>query len=700
VITVETLFVMAVSVPVAGAAVGVALRRRPALAHRLACAAVIAGSALGLVLAASALAAGAPHRFRFAGPVPGYPFTFLLDPLAGFFLGLVSVLAGLCAWYNLDYGLAGDPGPSLPMQTFCLSVLVSSMGTVVVANDVITFLAAWELMAVSTFLLVSYEHEKPEARRAAYIFLVASQVGTAFILAAFLGLAHHAGTIEFDAFRQARAMTPLARDLLFLMALVGFGTKAGLVPLHAWLPMAHPVAPSPVSALMSGVMIKTAIYGLVRFAFEFVRDLPGAWGLVVLAAGAVSAVLGVLFALLEHDLKRLLAYHSVENIGIITMGVGAALFLSGSGRPVAAGYALAAGLFHTANHGLFKTLLFLGAGAVLHATEERNMDELGGLLRAMPHTGALFLVGAMAICGFPPLNGFASEWMTYKALWTLSQSDHAWARPMGPLAAAALAAVGGLAASCFAKAFGITFLGVPRSARARAAREVPAGMVRPMAVLAALCLLLGLAPGALVPALARTLPASLSAGRDALARSPALSLPEVDPGTAAAMPLPLCAAFVLALGLAMAGFSIGWRLLGRRPSPPRTYGPWACGYPALAPSPPPQAAKDGVRDVHRDAAGRTQYTAASFSQPFAYLLRQFLSRRKHLELQGKRSEYLPERIVLRVQSRNPFESWVYKPLRRALVRLSWQVARLQAGSVQLYLGYMLGTVVLLLLLAP
>ncbi|MBI4865197.1 MAG: hydrogenase 4 subunit B [Candidatus Riflebacteria bacterium] len=688
-LTAERLALVACGVPAAGLLAAVGLYRRLPLAHRLFSACLAAGSLAGAGLGLLGLLADRPLRIAFAGPHPSLPVTLLLDPLAGLFLLLICGLAAHAAWYGREYALHGDPAPSLLLQDLTVAGLIAAMAGVVLSNDVVTFLATWELMTVATFVLVLQEHGRTEARKAAYVLLVASQLGTACIVVALLGLAQQAGSLSFDAFRQLGPLSPALRNTLFALALIGFGTKAGLVPLHVWLPLAHPVAPSHVSALMSGVMIKTAVYGLIRCCFELFRDLDASWGLAILSLATVSAFLGVLFALMEHDLKRLLAYHSIENIGIILMGVGAGLWLEASAVPVLGGYALAAALFHTVNHGLFKALLFMGAGSVICATGHRNLEEMGGLLKRMPRTGLTFFIGAMAICALPPLNGFASEWMVYKTLWALSQAADPWAQPLGALVAAVLATVGGLAAACFAKAFGVAFLGLPRSRRAADAVEVGPDMWVPMASLAAGCALLGLVPGLVLPLLARALPACVN---DA---APALT----DPGAFLALPVPAGPApylspiaILVAIGLVPLGFHLAWRWLGESFDRPRVYGPWSCGYPGDAPAP-----ATGGGHV---AMGRAQYTATAFSQPFAFLFRQFFSRRKLLDVHAKKTEYLPERIVVRIRIRSPFDRWIYGPLRLTVLWLSGRVARIQAGSVQLYLGYMLATLVLLLLVAP
>src|SRR3989442_5197049 len=330
-----------------------------------------------------------------------------------------------------------------------------------------------------------------------------SHIGTGCIMLGFLLLFQASGGYGFDGFHAlGEKLPPGPRNAAFLLFLFGFGIKAGIVPLHIWLPVAHPVAPSNVYALMSGVIIKTGIYGLTRVLFDFLGTPPLWWGVTVLTVGTISAVLGVLYALMEHDLKRLLAYHSIENIGIILMGLGAALMFLHSGHPVLATLALIAGLYHTINHATFKGLLFLGAGAVLHATHTRNMEEMGGLIKRMPQTAFFFLIGAVAISALPPLNGFVSEWLTYQALLQgFGTTEGLW-RLVFPLSGAMLALTGALAAACFVKAFGITFLAQPRSDHAAQAHEAAPSMLFAMAVLTAACVLLGLFPTALVRLLA------------------------------------------------------------------------------------------------------------------------------------------------------------------------------------------------------
>ncbi len=353
-------------------------------------------------------------------------------------------------------------------------------------------------MALAAYCLVSFEHEKPEARSAGVLYFVMSHIGTGCIMLGFLLLFQATGGYGFAGFHalsgNADWLSSGSRNAAFLLFLLGFGVKAGIVPLHTWLPAAHPVAPSNVSAFLSGVIIKTGIYGMARVFFYFLGTPPMWWGVTVLTIGTISAVLGVLYALMQHDLKRLLAYHSIENIGIILMGFGASLMFLHTGHPLLATLALIAGLYHTINHAVFKGLLFLGAGAVLHATHTRDMEHMGGLAKRMPQTAFFFLVGAVAISALPPLNGFVSEWLTYQSLLQGFGTTDSLVRLMFPIGGALLALTSALAAACFVKAFGITFLAQPRSEAAAQAHEAPLTMLLGQGVLVAACVFLGLCP--------------------------------------------------------------------------------------------------------------------------------------------------------------------------------------------------------------
>ncbi|HYQ80668.1 MAG TPA: proton-conducting transporter membrane subunit, partial [Anaeromyxobacteraceae bacterium] len=471
--------------------------------------AILAGAVAGAAVALGVLRGGPAPPLRAALPrlFPMAAMSLSLDGLSAFFLLVVALVAAASAVYGPSYLAAHARAPVV--QTLSLGAFVGCMALVCCAGDLLSFLLAWEGMTLASWVLVVSDTRDEEHTRAGLLYLVMAHAGTAALLVVFLTLADRARAFDFPSVRAAaRALDPSTRTALFMVALAGFGAKAGVVPLHVWLPKAHPAAPSHASALMSGVMLKVALYGVLRFGFDLLAPadgrLPTSWGWTVLFLGTASAVIGVLLALQQHDLKRLLAFHSVENVGIILIGAGLAMLLAGGRGPQPlAALALAAALLHTLNHAAFKGLLFLGAGSVIARTGVRNMEELGGLARRMPWTAWLFLLGAIAISALPPLNGFVSEWMTFQALLLGGARLGGASGLLAGVAASMLALTGGLAAACFAKAFGVTFLGRPRSKHAEHAAESPWPMIAGMALLALACLGLGLAPGWLLRLLDR-----------------------------------------------------------------------------------------------------------------------------------------------------------------------------------------------------
>ena len=374
-------------------------------------------SLLGLVFVLGGFFPPGPVRIPIPAPLPWVESELFIDGLSAFFLGIVFLMGFLSSLYAIGYMREYDGRRRGRAAPLFFNLLLLSMALVVSAGDMLTFLLAWEGMGLSSYFLVIFEHDRPESRRAGLIYLIATHIGTAGIFLAFLFLVRHSGTFSFDGFTRVSIDDPAVLAAAFGFALVGFGTKAGMFPFHIWLPHAHPEAPSPVSALMSGVMIKMGVYGIVRFLFYLLPSPPPSFGGIVIAFGLLSGFFGVLYAIAQHDLKRLLAFHSVENIGIILLGVGAASLCLSAGHPGPARLLLAGGLFHVLNHALFKGLLFMGAGAVYQGTHTKNIERMGGLMRGMPLTGLTFPLGSMAISAVPPMNGFASEFAIYRGLW-------------------------------------------------------------------------------------------------------------------------------------------------------------------------------------------------------------------------------------------------------------------------------------------
>lgn len=620
--------------------------RRPEWAGRLGAGGALVGSALGLVPVARVLLGGEVGTFEMAWAVPGGALSLGLDPLSAFFLAPILVLTAATAGYGYGY-LASDAHPRrCGLAWLWFDLLAASMVLVVTARNGLLFLVAWEVMAVASYFLVVHHAEREGVVRAGWIYLVATHLGTAFLLLLFARLAAQSGSFDF-AHWQAPAGGAFG---LFVLALIGFGAKAGLAPLHLWLPEAHPAAPSHVSALLSGAMIKTGIYGLLRM-LEILGPVSERWGALLLGVGLVSALLGVLLALAQRDLKRLLAYSSVENVGIVLAGIGFASLAHGRGAEGIAAVALAGALLHVWNHALFKGLLFLAAGSIGHAVGSFDLERLGGLLRRMPWTGATFLVGAAAISGLPPLNGFVSEFLLY-----LAALRGAVASPLPPIAPLALIAglglVGGLAAATFAKAAGIALLGEPRSPEAAAAHEVGRrGMRGSMVVLASACGVLGLAgPIGLAAArapVAQLLEASLETERTLGALAPTLWWVG---GVGGAV---LIAALLLAW---LRRSALAGRNVRRGPT-------WDCGYLATTP--------------------RMQYTASSFAQPLTALFGALV--RERLSPPGASAPF-PEPRRFASEARDPAEA-PFRRLFEAVAALARRLATLETGSTHLYVLY-------------
>ncbi len=620
------------------------------------------GGAMGLLAGVRGLFGGAIESVSIPWPMPGVALHIGMDPLSAFFLLPISGLGLLGALYGAGYQRGGD-AKKLGAGWFNYNLLLASMVVVVTSRNAILFLIAWEVMALSSFFLVTHEHEKQHVRTAGWIYLVATHLGTAFLLALFVILGERAGSYEFSAFAKAGgAMPPVLAAVAFFFALIGFGTKAGFIPLHVWLPEAHPAAPSHVSALMSGVMIKTGIYGLVRL-LACLGAPPAWWGWCLLAVGVVSGVMGVLLALAQHDIKRLLAYHSVENIGIIALGLGVGYLGLSQGSTTMAVLGFAGALLHVANHAIFKGLLFLGAGSILHGTGTGDIDHLGGLYKRMPWTGTTFLVGAAAISGLPPLNGFVSEFLVYFGAFTGVVSAPPVVVVSGLAVIAGLALIGGLASACFAKAFGIIFLGEPRSDHARHAHEANGLMLGPMVVLAAFCVLIGflapLAVRAVMPAVGMLVPVSTRALNEGIA--PVLApLGWITAGFAAFAVL----AGLLAL---LRAALLSKRTVGAT-------GTWDCGY--------------------ARPTARMQYTASSFAQPLMGVFRGLLGTR---DITVKPLGTFPAAASFASETPDPFRSRFYDPLFARTLGLLAHLRGAQQGRVQMYVLYIALTLIAFLI---
>lgn len=620
------------------------------------------GGALGFLAAVQGLFGGTIESMSVPWSMPGGELHLGMDPLSAFFLIPITGLGLLGAIYGAGYQRGGD-AKKLGVGWFHYNLLLASMVVVVTSRNAILFLIAWEVMALSSFFLVTHEHEKPHVRTAGWIYLVATHLGTAFLLALFVILGEKAGSYEFSAFaRVGGTLSPGLSIAAFFFALIGFGAKAGFIPLHVWLPEAHPAAPSHVSALMSGVMIKTGIYGLIRL-LACLGAPPAWWGWCLLAVGLVSAIMGVLLALSQNDLKRLLAYCSVENIGVIAVGLGVGYLGLSHGSTTVAVLGFAGALLHVLNHAIFKGLLFLGAGSVLHGAGTGDMNRLGGLYKRMPWTGTTFLIGAAAISGLPPLNGFVSEFLIYFGAFSAVVSAPSVVVVSGLAVITGLALTGGVAAACFAKAFGGVFLGEPRSDDAVRAHEANGLMRWPMVVLAACCVLIGflapLAVRAVLPAVGMLVPVTPGALDAGIA--PALApLGWISAGCAA------FAGLVVLLAL-LRGALLSGRTVGAS-------GTWDCGY--------------------AKPTARMQYTASSFAQPLMAVFSGLLGTRG---VSVRPKGLFPENASFASETPDLFRSRLYDPLFTHTLWLLAYFRGAQHGRVQMYVLYVALTLIAFLI---
>jgi formate hydrogenlyase subunit 3/multisubunit Na+/H+ antiporter MnhD subunit len=625
------------------------------------------------VIAAISLTAAAAHLVGVAEPATlslplGLPWLgahFRLDALSAFFLLVIDLGALSASLFALGYGEHEEaPERVLPFYP----AFLAGMTLVLLADDAFTFLVSWEFMSLTSWALVVSHHRVAENLRAGFVYLVMASFGTLALLLAF-GLL--AGPNGLYAFAQMRAAHPSAMvgALALILALIGAGSKAGIVPLHVWLPLAHPAAPSHVSGLMSGVMTKVAVYGFVRIAFELAGPPAWWWSIVVLTLAGITTVMGVLYALMQHDLKRLLAYHTVENIGIIFIGLGLALAFKAHGMLFAAALAFTAALLHVLNHSLFKSLLFFGAGAVLTATGERDMEHLGGLIHRMPQTAFVFLIGCAAISALPPLNGFVSEWLTFQAI-LLSPQLPSWGlKLLVPAVGALLALSAALAAACFVKAYGVTFLGRPRTHVAKTAVETDRCSLAAMFLLAALCLLAGIFPGAFIDALAPVSTALIGERMPAQIGAQWLAIVPIAASRSSYDGLLVFLFMIISGGLAASAIHrLASDRLRRAPA-------WDCGYP--------------------DASPATQYTAASFAQPIRRVFGTVVFGAREIGEVPLPGDVRPARLEVRLS--DPVWDSLYAPLAAAIGFAADRLNRLQFLTIRQFLTLVFCALVALLL---
>ncbi|MEZ5605391.1 MAG: hydrogenase 4 subunit B [Burkholderiaceae bacterium] len=625
-----------------------------------------AGGLFGLALFGIALAALFDRSQVAVLPIglPGLPFHLRLDALSAFFLLVIGASAAGVSAFAAGYFRRGE---GTPPGLLCLQyhVFLASMAMVVLADDAYAFMVMWETMALSSFFLVTANHRIPEIRRAGYIYLLVAHVGAIGILMCFGVLQANTGDYTFANMR-AQHLTPFWASVGFLLAVFGFGAKAGILPLHVWLPEAHPAAPSPVSALMSGVMIKTAIYGVLRVSFDLLSLQVWWWGALLLALGLATALYGVVFAAAQVDMKRLLAYSSIENIGLLFTAIGLALVFSAYGMRMLAALALTAGLYHVASHALFKSLLFLGTGSVLHATGERNLGKLGGLIRYTPWVAWVTLVGVLASAGLPPLGGFVSEWLLLQSFLFTPGLPHPVLNMLIPVVAALIALVAALAGYTMVKFFGVIFLGQPREEKLAQAHDAGRWERAGMLWLVAGCVALGLLPNQFIQLIDPVTQALVHAGLGATVAADGLLLAPAGVTRASYGPV------IFLFGIA-ASFALAWLLVRRLyHGRLRRSLPWACGFPW--------------------GNARMQDTAEGFGQPIRQIFEPFFRMKRELP------SPFDERPRYRVTAEDHLWHWLYLPIAHLAGRLARLVGLLQQGRIAVYLMYSFVTLVVMLLL--
>ena len=623
------------------------------------------GALCAVLLALAAIAAlpAEPRQLVLPLGLPGLPFSLRLDSLSAFFLFLLGSTAAGVSVFSAGYFRAGD-GASPGLLCLQYHVFLASMALVMLADDAYSFMVSWETMALSSFFLVTTQHRIPEIRSAGFLYLLLAHLGAISLLLCFGVLQGGSWQFSFDAMRAAN-LDPTWSSVAFLLAMLGFGAKAGLVPLHVWLPEAHPAAPSPVSALMSGVMLKTAIYGILRVSFDLLPVQQWWWGALALALGLFSALFGVVFAAVQTDMKRLLAYSSIENIGIMFAGFGLALMFHAFGMSALAALALAATLYHCLNHAFFKSLLFLATGSVLHATHERSLGKLGGLMRRMPWVAWLALIGTLAIAGLPPLNGFVSEWLLLQSFLFTPEIPQPFANMLVPLGAAVLALTAALAAYVMVKFYGIIFLGRMREPALDEARDCGRLERTGLAWLALGCIALGLVPALVLGFLDHVI-SDVLGNPLALRDGSIWLLVPLSEHRASYSPIVflLGSALVLALTALIAKRAYHGRVR-RAPA-------WDCGFAAQTP--------------------RMQDTAEGFGQPIRHIFGPFFRMRRELPTPFDTDP------VYRVQVEDRIWGAFYHPVANAVLAVAGWVGHLQRGRISAYLLYSFVTLLTLLVI--
>jgi len=634
----------------------------------------ILASGSGMVAAVKVLCCGEFFKYTISTTLPNLAFSFVVDKLSAFFVLIISLIALLASIYGLGYIKHFYKKYNLGVLEFFYNIFLAGMLLVVTAHNSFFFLIVWEIMSLASYFLVIFENNDKDNIKAGSLYFIMTHIGTAFIMLAFLLLYQATGSLDFDVIKENVGQIPLLiKNLVFIFALVGFGTKAGIIPFHIWLPSAHPAAPTHVSALMSGVMIKTGIYMFIRLFVEVLSGTELWWGVTILIIGIFSSLLGVLYALTEHDIKRLLAYHSIENIGIILLGLGSTLIFISLNLKTLAALSLVAALFHTLNHATFKALLFMGAGSVISQTHTRNMEEYGGLIKFMPQTAFYFLIGSLAISALPPFNGFFSEWLTFQTLFSGVEISDIFTKLIFILAAGGLAFTGGLATACFVKAFGVTFLARPRSGKVLQAKESAFSLCFSMGTLALITLVLGIFAGA-VSKIILGVVHNLNVFQQV---SSAFFVPGktfVLSNGFATVSTPMI--FLIFSVVLLSVYGIIKILTKKRKV--KISCTWDCGT-KLKP--------------------RMEITATGFARSIITIFKGVLkpSRQLEVEYQDADIRYFQKSSTVKLEIADVYKIYFYQPLQNLMIKFSDQTKNIQNGNLNVYVAYILLILLLLLL---
>ena len=667
------LFQISILIFLGGALAGLLLRNNRFARHAIFGSAMI-GSVFTIMFSIDVIT-GKPMTWMVPNVIPFFDLEIFVDGIAAFFLLMVGIVSFAVSIYSIGYSKEYQIKKRTMALGFLFNVFILSMVLVVASNNAFFFLLFWEVMSLTSFFLVIYDHDKEENVKSGMTYLVMTHLGTAFIFASFLLGYIQTGSFSFDSFRHGSAGFPLlVKNLVFIFALIGFGTKAGMVPLHIWLPKAHPSAPSNVSALMSAVMIKIGIYGVIRTIFDFSGfgaspDFAW-WGMLLIVFGSASSIIGVLYAVVERDIKRALAFSSIENIGIILIGLGLSVVFASFQLTAFSMLALVASMYHTINHAVFKGLLFMGAGSVVSVTHTKNIEHLGGLVKQMPWTALLFLIGAISISGLPPFNGFVSEWFTMQSLLSSYHIPSTILQISIAFASLPFALTIGIAAATFVKLFGTTFLSKARSKYAINIKEVSHSMILGMSILAAVCVLFGVMPylGTSLISTAFHMSSQPSSPFDTL------TIQNSSGTSFANLSMPVVVIMLSSVSIAIFGFI---RVLSGNTKKTK-YGTWDCGFGSLN--------------------ERMEYTPTSLSQPIRAVFKVFFRPRNQTEKESfGENSYLLKTVKIETAIKNIFEDLLYTPIVSSFIFFFDKVRRLQTGKINAYLLYIMITLVLLLL---